>query len=98
MQNRLYNQRTKQILNEGRALSDEGLIALLNRDKAIKYAEGSLQEADLGYPGAAASAMDQNAYQQFLQEYMNDVIQMIGHQGQPYEVPKPGLENKYYYY
>jgi hypothetical protein len=98
MQNRLYNQRTKQILNEGKAISDEGLIALLNRDKAIKYAEGALQETDLGHPGGSALAVDQDAYQQFLQEYMNDVIQMIGQQGQPYETPKPGLENKYYYY
>lgn len=98
MQNRLYLQRTKQILNEGKALSDEALLALLKRDQDVKYAYGALENSELGYPGAAAEAIDSDAYQQFLQEYMNDVVPVVAADGQIFEVPKPGLERKGYYY
>jgi hypothetical protein len=98
MQNRLYFQRTKQALNEGKALSDKELAVLLKRDQDIKYAYGALKDNELGYPGAAAEAIDANAYQQFLQEYMNDVIPVVVADGQIFEMSKPGLERKAYYY
>jgi hypothetical protein len=98
MQNRLYFQRTKQTLNEGKPLSDEGLLALLKNDQDIRSGYGAVEDIELGYPGAAAESSDPDAYQQFLQEYMNDVIPAIANDGQIVEVLKPGLERKSYYY
>jgi hypothetical protein len=98
MQNRLYFQRTKQALNKGKALSDEEVLGLLKNDQVIRSVYGALEDSDLGYPGAAEVFAEPDTYQQFLQEYMNDVIPMIADDGQIIEVPKPGLENKRYYY
>jgi len=78
MQNRLYLQRTRNVLNKNKTISDEALLSLLKKDKAIKYGGGALTDVDLGYPGASSEVVDQFTYQQFLNDYMNAMGNRMG--------------------
>lgn len=96
MQNRLYLQRTCNALNENKAISDQGLINLLKKDQDIKYGHGALDESDLGYPGAAAQSVDDEAYQLFLNDYMNAMGNRMGIYPDGPSFSDPDIPRNYY--
>ena len=73
MQNRLYLQRTKNALNQNKAISDEALLRLMRQDNSRRYVFGTFNDNDLGYPGVTSKpdVVDYEAYQQFVNDYMN---------------------------
>ena len=96
MQNRVYLQRIRNTLNKNKAISNQTVLNLLKKDQDIKYGRGALSDLDLGYPGAAVQYIDDEAYQLFLNDYMNAMGNRMGIYPDGPSFSDPDIPHNYY--